>query len=163
MQSREFPPFCFSGVNIHNKQYGSFLDQTTSAIAMIELSIDASFGDFRTTRQNIAWLSHTRLQILARVNILSQAIRDKYKIEKSKISNKFKQHIRKTPNDGLKFKKLDLTTMIIVVYSDDLFIFSNNNNVSVQVGYQIFLADKHNDANIIDFTSVCQDEWGDMP
>lgn len=57
--------------------------------------------------------------------------------------------MRKHPKDGLKFQKLELDAMKIVVYSDGS--FRNNNDASSQAWYQIFLADKNNDANIIDF------------
>lgn len=79
-------------------------------------------------------------------------INDNYTVEVVKIINMITKQIRKQHKDGLKFQKLDLYTMKIVVYSDGY--FSTNNDGSSQVAYKIFLADKNNDDDIVDCTSV---------
>lgn len=114
--------------------------------------MDATFDDVRTTMHKMAWLSDTRPEILACVNILSQVVLENYKPDDIKTINKLIQHVKTNPGDGLTFRKLDIKTSKIVVYSDGS--FSSNNDGSSQVEYQIFISDKSNNANLIDFASV---------
>lgn len=51
-----------------------------------------------------------------------------------------------------KFRKLDIQTAKKVIYSGGLFI--NNNDGSYQVGYEICIADKSNNTNLIAIAGV---------
>lgn len=84
---REFPPFLLAELNIHKKEYGLFLNQTAYGEAINELTTEALFDDFRTTRHKLAWISHTRPEILAGVNIICQAIQENVKVDNVKITN----------------------------------------------------------------------------
>jgi hypothetical protein len=53
----------------------------------------------------------------------------------------------KNPNRGLKFVKLDINTMQLVVFTDAS--FANNKDLSSQIGYIIVLADAIKKANIV--------------
>lgn len=53
---------------------------------------------------------------------------------------------------GLRFVKLDTTTLRLLVFSDAA--FANNHDLSSQIGYVIVLADAKNRANIIHWSSI---------
>ena len=53
---------------------------------------------------------------------------------------------------GLRFVKLDITTLKLIVFTDAS--FANNPNLSSQIGYVLCLADASNKANIIHWSSV---------
>jgi hypothetical protein len=58
----------------------------------------------------------------------------------------------KNPDRGLKFVKLDINTMQLVVFTDAS--FANNKDLSLQIGYIIVLADATKKANIVHWSSV---------
>ena len=53
---------------------------------------------------------------------------------------------------GLRFVKLDLNSLQLMVFTDGS--FANNTDLSSQIGYVCVLADKHNQANIIHWSST---------
>jgi hypothetical protein len=53
----------------------------------------------------------------------------------------------KNPSRGFKFIKLDVDTLQLLVFTDAS--FTNNKNLSLQIGYILVLADASNKANII--------------
>lgn len=61
------------------------------------------------------------------------------------------KHVTKYPNKGPKHR-LDLDSSQLTVYSFGS--FSGNEDGSFQVGYKIFLTDKHNNANLIYYASI---------
>ncbi|RAL58503.1 hypothetical protein DID88_004007 [Monilinia fructigena] len=56
------------------------------------------------------------------------------------------------PTRGLTFVPLDMDSIQLVVFTDAS--FANNTDLSSQIGYVICLMDKHNNANIIHWTSI---------
>ena len=56
------------------------------------------------------------------------------------------------PQRGLKFVKLDLKTLQLLVFTDAS--FANNKDLSSQIGYVIALADTTNSANIVHWSSI---------
>lgn len=95
----------------------------------------------------MAWLSQKGPEILAKVKILSQIVLENFKPDEVNIKTKLIQQVRANPEDDLKFRELDIGTIKIVVYSDES--FSSKNDGSSQVGYQIFIADKSHNANLL--------------
>lgn len=57
----------------------------------------------------------------------------------------------RNPETGLKYVDLDKDFLRIVVYSDRS--FATNKYGTSEVGYLIFMADKENNANLIDYAS----------
>jgi hypothetical protein len=53
----------------------------------------------------------------------------------------------KNSNRGLKFVKLDVDTLRLLVFTDAS--FANNKDLSSQIGYVLVLADASNNANIV--------------
>jgi hypothetical protein len=58
----------------------------------------------------------------------------------------------KNPSRGLKFIKLDVDTLQLLVFTDAS--FANNKDLSSQIGYVIVLADATKKANIVHWSSV---------
>ena len=70
----------------------------------------------------------------------------------AKLLNKRLAWQLQNPNRGLKFVKLDINTLQLVVFTDAS--FANNKDLSSQIGYVITLTDATNQANIIHWSSV---------
>lgn len=147
---RESPPFQFAGVQIDNDPQGYVLEQHKYTEQIDKLKLDCSFEEFRTTRHRLACITQTRPEILAEVNILSQVTAETFEKKDVKAVNKLIKHVREH-KQALKYVELDKETMRIVVYSDGS--FATNKDGSSQVGYVIFMADKDNKANLVDYAS----------
>jgi len=72
--------------------------------------------------------------------------------EDTKQLNKHLNWQIKNTNRGLKFIKLDIKTLQLLVFTD--VSFTNNKDLSLQIGYIIILADATKKANIIHWSSV---------
>ena len=148
---REYLPFQFAGINIKKKENGFIMEQQHYVSTISKLEKSSTFETFRTTRHRLAWISHTRPEILAGVNILAQVTKDTFQQEDITITNSLIKHIHKNPELGLQYNKMDIETMEILVYSDGS--FSGNNDGSSQVGFMNFLIDKNNTASLIEYSS----------
>ncbi|SLM37481.1 hypothetical protein PMAA_090260 [Lasallia pustulata] len=73
-------------------------------------------------------------------------------IDDAKYLNKCLEWQRQNVGKGLKFVKLDIYTVRLVVFTDSS--FANNWDQSSKIGYVIVLADGQNNANIIHWQSV---------
>ena len=149
---REYPPLMFAGININEEGEGFFLEQTQYAKDINQLPKTTTFDEFRTMRHKLAWLTNTKPEILAGVNILSQTTKETFKEDNVKTINTLIKHVTKSAEKVLHFKPLDLDSIRIIVYSDGS--FNGNPDGSSQVGYLIFLADKNNNTNLIDYASI---------
>ena len=98
----------------------------------------------------MTWIQHTRPELAARVNFLSQCTDKNYK-EKIDLYNKAVTEVQKDPRRGIKMKPLDVQSLHIKVFSDSA--FANNTDMSSQLGFSILLCDKNNNCNIIQFSS----------
>jgi hypothetical protein len=74
------------------------------------------------------------------------------KEENVKQLNKRLQWQINNPLKGLKFVRLDQNSLKLVVFTDSS--FANNYDFSSQIGFVIALANKHNKANIIHWSSI---------
>ena len=148
---RDYLPFQFAGINIKKKENGYIMEQEHYVPTITKLEKTSTFETFRTTRHRLAWISHTRPEILAGVNILAQVTKDTFQQEDITITNSLIKHIHKNPELGLQYNKMDIETMEILVYSDGS--FSGNNDGSSQVGFMNFLIDKNNTASLIEYSS----------
>lgn len=146
----EFDNFRFAGVYVKKISEGYMIHQESSISRLKLLDPGCTFQEFRSARARLTWMQHTRPEIAAIVNFLSQCIADTYK-EKIKLYNGTVKELQLDPSRGLKMKKLDLQTLHIKVYSDAA--FANNTDLSSQLGFIILLCDKHNNCNVINFSS----------
>ena len=84
--------------------------------------------------------------LLYAVQIISLIIND------DKYLTKCLEWQQQNAGKGLKFVKLDIYTVRLVVFTDSS--FANNQDQSSQIGYVIILTDSQNNANIIHWQSV---------
>lgn len=87
-------------------------------------------------------------EIFSGVNILSQSRDETFKEENIKILNNVIKNMNGSQKKRLRFRLLDFESLKTIVYSDDsLDRYS-------QAWYHIFLADKNNNANLIEYASI---------
>lgn len=96
--------------------------------------------------------SQHKARITAGVNILSQITYKTHKEEHVKTINDTIKQVTKYPNKGLKYKRIDLDSLQLTVFSDGT--FSEYEDESSKAGYIIFLTDKNNNANPIDYVRI---------
>ncbi len=70
----------------------------------------------------------------------------------AKAPNKRIQWQMKHPTRGLRFVKLDLISLKLVIFTNAS--FANNHDLSSQIGFVITLVDRSNNANIIHWLSI---------
>ena len=142
----------FAGVHIKRQEDHTItVDQSAHIKKLEKLSRKAGFEEFRSRRHALGWLSQTRPEISATVNILSQVTDKNFQPSHIGHINNAIKLLKKTPTRGLKFVKLDEASLPIVTFDDAS--FSNNADGSTQLGYLILLADKTGNANVLQFAS----------
>lgn len=62
------------------------------------------------------------------------------------------KHLTSYPKKLLRYKKLDVDSLQLKVFSDRS--FNGNEDGYFQVGYIILLTDNHNNANLLDYASI---------
>lgn len=113
--------------------------------------LSSSFSDFRSKRQELAWLTHTRPDIACAVNKASQVTEENISEDDIKKINKVVKTAKKYSMRGLTQQKLDISTLRVVVYSDAA--FATNSDHTSQLGYVVLLCDGNNNCNILHFSS----------
>lgn len=99
----QFIPFLFDGSNILKKNRQYFLEETSNGTVFMELSMDATFDEFRITMHKLAWLWNRSPEIVAGVDILSAVVLENYNPDDIKTINKLMQHVVPNLNDFLRF------------------------------------------------------------
>lgn len=96
---KEFRPFIFSGININKIETFYFAEREHYAKSLEPLKNNACFNDFRALRHKLSWLTHTRPELLAAVNILSQITEETLTPENIKSMNRTIKHIKDYPSE----------------------------------------------------------------
>ncbi len=73
--------FTFAGVQVKTVKNGILLHQKQYAETITPLPADCTFRDFRSKRQQLAWLTHTRPGIATAVNQAAQVTEQKFQCE----------------------------------------------------------------------------------
>lgn len=138
------PPCTFTGFRLSRDNDGLLsLDQATYVRQkMSDLSADATFSDFASIRMKLAWLSHSRPDVMFEVSQLTQVTADMFKEKRQdliKRANKTVTYVREN-EVSIKFPQLDMNSLHVVGYSDAS--FSMNADLSSQLGYIVFIGDK---------------------
>ena len=137
-------PCEFSGFQLDfNKDNGAIQQNQRHYLRRLQqLDDDASFSNFRSMRMRLAWLSHTRPDFCYQISALVQIIESTYKItpktfitQINRASNYTRLH-----TVAITFHQLDKATIKILGYADAS--FSNNLDLSSQLGFIILLSDK---------------------
>jgi hypothetical protein len=135
-REREYDKVRFSGVNIDRSQGGYEIHQR-EYIDKLQPEFDA----YRSLRAKLMWLVNTRPDIACATSMASRVTFDLFKedsVNSIKGLNKIVKHV-KSIDLPLRFPKLDIDTLRLVVYTDSS--FCNNEDMSSQLGYIIFSSD----------------------
>lgn len=95
----------------------------------------AIFDQFRSLRHKLAWLGHTRPDLLAPVNILSQVTASSFVPKHIKLINSIVARARRAKGRGLLQQRLDKSSLRMVAYADSS--FTNDSDSSTQLGFVI--------------------------
>lgn len=102
-------------------------------------------------RQKLAWMTDTRPDICASVNLASQVTEGKWTRKDVKDLNKTINHVQLTPRKGLLQQKLHKESLCMKVFADSS--FANTPSLHSQLGFLVLLCDASGKANIINFCS----------
>lgn len=150
-REREFNNFTFAGIQVETTSKGIRLHQERYALAIKTLPAEASFRDFRSSRQKLQWLVHTRPDIACGVNKATQVTEAKFAARHIEQLNKIISHVHKHPARGLLQQKLDMATLHLRMYADSS--FADNEDLSTQLGYIVLICDASNKCNVLHFSS----------
>lgn len=154
MAEDETPPCTFTGFRL-SKGADSKLEMNQDAYVsnLTTLPSDATFSNFASVRMKLAWLSHTRPDVLFEVSQLTQVTVDQFKENKTEIIRRTNRAVMyvKDESVAIKFPKLNLETLQVIGYSDAS--FCNNVDLTSQLGYIIFVGDGSGNVIPIQFKS----------
>lgn len=151
-KQRKYDTFKFSGMEIESLPNDSFrIHQQTFAKKISKLPENCSFSDFRSKRQELAWLVHTRPDIACAVNRSAQITESSFKEANVKDINRIVQAAQRHSHRGILQQKLDINSLKITVYTDAA--FSSNLDHSSQLGYLVLLGDASGKCNILHYSS----------
>lgn len=114
---------------------------------------DGDYRCFASARMKLAWLAHSRPDVLYEVSQLAQVTREYFEEERRTVIRRVNKVIAfvKSKPLAISFPKLDKDTLQVVGISDAS--FSSNLDSTSQLGYLVFLADARGSASPIFFKS----------
>lgn len=149
---REYQNFKFAGMEIETREDGPFrIHQEQFAKRIETVPWNCSFSSFRSKRQELAWLVHTRPDLACAVNRAAQVTENSFSEKHISEINKVVLAARRHCHRGLIQQKLDLKTLKIVIYTDAA--FSTNEDHTSQLGFLVLLSDASGKCNILHFSS----------
>ena len=154
MGEDESIPCNFTGFALKRDADGDLsIDQHAYLRKLEELPPDASFSHFRSMRMRLAWLSNSRPDCLFEISQLAQVTEQMFTSCRRNVINRLNKTVRfaKGNKVSLKIRNLDKESIRIIGFSDSS--FANNEDLSSQLGYIIFLGDQHDNVVPICFKS----------
>ena len=144
--------FRFAGVSISTVEDKVLIEQTKYAERSKILPLDATYSDFRSARQKLMWLTHSRPDILCGVNKCTQVTEKEFCKESILFINRIIRYILKETRRSLNYRKLDLKTLHLRSYSDSS--FADNSDLTTQLGHIVFLCDNEDNCSILHYSSI---------
>ena len=102
---------------------------------------DGSFRDFCSTRMQLAWLAHSRPDVLYEVSQLAQITVERFEEHRRDVVKRTNRIIAYAKDNtvSIKFSKLELSSLRVIGVSDAS--FAGNHDSSSHLGYLVFIAD----------------------
>lgn len=150
-KARTYTPFTFAGIEIEDTKDGYVMHQSKFAVKINFMPQNATFPMFRSKRQELAWLTHTRPDVSADVNLLAQVTEAQFNRHCITDTNRLIKRIHHSRGRGLIQHRLNKSHLKIKVFSDSS--FANTPSSHSQLGYLILLCDNTNRCNVIHFSS----------
>ena len=127
------------------------MTQETSCHRLKILPVNATFEEFISKRDALAWLSMTKPETCASANILSQITPTTFNSTHIQQLNKLTKHVHKYSKRGITHHPLDMDSVRMITFSDSS--FANNSDKKTQLGYIVLLTDKTGKSNILHYAS----------
>lgn len=154
-RKREYKEIKFSGIQIEsNANEGYSMHQKEYLKKLQKIKMESTYHDYQSLRSCISWNTLTRPDVSCAVAKAQQLTEIQFSEEKEKhvkSINALVSYIHRTEHVELKFPKLDHSSLRIQAYTDAA--FSDNADLSSQLGYIIFLADKSNNCQPLIWSS----------
>lgn len=124
-KGRQYHNFKFAGMEIETIEgTGYKIHQKSFAEKISTLPNDSCFSEFRSKRQELAWLVNTRPDLACAVNLAAQVTETSFSEGDITAINKIVLASKKHSHRGLLQQKLDINTLKIVVYTDAAFSYT---------------------------------------
>ena len=122
-------------------------------LSIIETMNESSYSKFRSTRMKLGWLANTRPDCAFEISQLSQITEAMFRSKPEDCIKQLNRTARYAKENvvKIKFPKLDINSLCILGFSDAS--FANNQDFSSQIGYIVFLSDKHRNSIPLMFKS----------
>jgi hypothetical protein len=151
MNKPEHGAFTFAGIQYEDSGEIRELHQKSYIEKLQPLGRAATFDEFRSRRASMAWIAHTRPDICCAVGLLAQTTTATFSAATIKALNSTIKYLHDTKDLTLKFPRLDMETLCMVVYADSS--FGNASNNASQQGYLVVLTDKSRRYSILAYKS----------
>jgi hypothetical protein len=148
MAESEDPPLTYAGIE-HTSPYT--LSQTGYIRRLSELNDDVTFEEFRSQHAKLAWVVHTRPDIAFSISIAAQVTSRAFEKTHVRALNHVVEYLQRTAELAIQFPPLDADSLQLVAYSDAS--FANLPSGASQLGYVLFLVDKHRQCSLLSFKS----------
>lgn len=137
-------PLEFTGVFLRKDKNGSLTIDQQEYLNKKPLPIltkESTYSEFSSARMRLAWMSHTRLDLLYDINQFAQVTEAIFSSHKSEIIEAYSKCLYSATEEPLsiRFPKLEKSSLKILGVSDAS--FANNRDLSSQLGYILFLSD----------------------
>ena len=142
MAENEKIPCTFTGFSLSHNRDGEVIQDQHEYLKKLEtLSLGASFGQFRSMRMKLAWLSNTRPDCLFEISQLAQVTEEMFSSSPRETARRLNKAVKFAVDNrlSLRIPKLDKKTLRVIGYSDSS--FANNADLSSQLGHICFLGD----------------------
>jgi Reverse transcriptase (RNA-dependent DNA polymerase) len=154
-KSKEYGDGRIAGIEFKCDDDGISVSQSQYLSSLKPLPTDASYEDFRSSRMKLMWMIHTRPDVAYCAATASQVTLDQWTTSSGAAIRRLNatiKRLRSSPEEAMRFPKLDRRTLRICVFSDAS--FANNEDMSSQMGYIVFLIDGENRCATMSFKSV---------
>lgn len=148
---RELDNFTFTGIQDAKTPEGIRPRQERYALSINPLPVESTFREFRSRRQKLQWLVHTRPDITCAVNKATHVTEEAFATRHVENLNKAIKHVYDYPSGGLLQRRLHLVSVHLRVYSDASFAY--NEDLSTQLGLLVLLCDEMNCCNVLHYSS----------
>lgn len=151
-KERVFDDFDFYGLQIRTRDPDHFAISQPYYTRNLRLTpLDADFNTFKRDRALLAWLTHSRPDLACFANRAAQVSEKTFGAHKVRELNRGVRLAQKRHPNFLSYRKLELESVHIRVYSDAA--FATNDDLSSQLGFLILLADENDRCHIIEYAS----------
>lgn len=149
--ARDTGSFQFAGIQIEEEEGGYLMHQERFALKITQLSKQCTFSEFRSKRHELAWLTHTRPDLAAAVNLAAQVTEPNFEKKHVKALNDVVKRAHNNSKRGIRQQLLDTETLSWRVFTDSS--FANTPDLRSQLGFIILLCDASGKCNMLHFSS----------